>query len=246
MAHEPELLAATYLVGGLDPAACSDYERHLLACDDCWLEVSLAREGRAVAEGAREVAPSHLRERIRSTLAQSNAPADLQQCSPTLPTQRAREHRSVIRMLAVAAAIALVVAYPLAHTRTQRQPAVIAAALAAYHLDRLPGRDMVHEPMPDLSSVGLAAVGAGTGSLADMSVSAFAYRSGSGSHVVVYIGEAAFPLARGAVPMGPAGGPWEAHLGSAMVICARQGHSMLIVGSDEALVRKVGAALKVV
>ena len=49
MSHDPELLAAQYLDHMPEPAR-GDFEAHLLTCDGCWREISLAREGREIAK----------------------------------------------------------------------------------------------------------------------------------------------------------------------------------------------------
>ena len=51
MNHDPEQLAAAYLAG-MRPRARRRFEAHLLACEPCWQEVSLARRGRELAASA--------------------------------------------------------------------------------------------------------------------------------------------------------------------------------------------------
>ena len=74
MRHDPERTAAAYLAGELAPRQRERFEAHVLGCDDCWREVTAGRQGRALAESLREVAPQHLRERIRATIAAAPAP----------------------------------------------------------------------------------------------------------------------------------------------------------------------------
>ena len=69
MSHNPESWAAAYLGGAMRPSRRQSFEAHLLGCDDCWQEVRLARQGRRLAEEAREIAPPGLRERIRAAVA---------------------------------------------------------------------------------------------------------------------------------------------------------------------------------
>ncbi len=58
--------------------------------------------------------------------------------------------------------------------------------------------------------------------------------------------EGPFPTARGAQPLAGADGPWIAHRGDALVVCARFPHALLVVGEDDELVRTTAAALGVV
>src|SRR2546426_6077401 len=75
--HDPETAAAHYLSGNPRARARRRFEEHLLECEECWAEVVLAREGRRLAESARELAPPGLRENVRAavSLAASAAPA---------------------------------------------------------------------------------------------------------------------------------------------------------------------------
>jgi hypothetical protein len=66
--HDPQRTAAAYLGGQLPRRHRDRFEAHLLACEDCWGEVQASRRGRALAEGARELPPKHLRERVRATI----------------------------------------------------------------------------------------------------------------------------------------------------------------------------------
>ena len=68
MGHDPPPAAAAYLGGELGRRQRERFQVHLLACEACWGEVQAARRGRALAESAREVAPQHLRDRVRATV----------------------------------------------------------------------------------------------------------------------------------------------------------------------------------
>src|SRR5260370_19973889 len=74
MSHHPEQLAAAYLTT-MRPRARRRFEAHLLACEPCWQEVSLARRGRQLAATARDVAPAELRDDIRAALPAATPPA---------------------------------------------------------------------------------------------------------------------------------------------------------------------------
>src|SRR6266508_2775655 len=125
MRHDPERAAAAYLAGELGPRQRERFEAHVLACDDCWREVTAGRQGRALAESLREVAPQHLRERIRATIAAA-------------PAGRRRRIRLGTRMPAlmgvVAALVAVAVAGGLLALRAPApaQPVAITAAVASY------------------------------------------------------------------------------------------------------------------
>src|SRR6266511_3383063 len=73
MRHDPERAAAAYLAGELGPRQRERFEAHVLACDDCWREVKASRDGRALAEALREVAPQHLRVRMPALLGMTAA-----------------------------------------------------------------------------------------------------------------------------------------------------------------------------
>lgn len=246
MRHDPERDAATYLVGGFGRSERVGFEQHLLSCDECWQEVRQARQGRAVAELAREHAPGHLRERIRSTLAEECPRAEGRERSGEArpaTSRRLRLRALPVAAFAVAASAITVVALATSSGTADRQPALIRAALAAFAHDRLPGREMATEAIPDMSAVGLHPVGEGNGRLAGVAVSAFAYRDAAGRALVIYLSSTPLPQAAGAAMVGSAGTAWVAHEGKTMLLGARIGHPMLILGSDEALVRSAGRIL---
>src|SRR6266508_108566 len=175
MRHDPERAAAAYLAGELGPRQRERFEAHVLACDDCWREVKASRDGRALAESLREVAPQHLRERIRATIAA--APAG-------------RRRRIRLRMPALlgmtAALVALVVAGGLLAVRARApvQPAAIAAAVAN---DRT-GATAWHpttQPPPARQLGDLAWRGSGQGELAGLPVVAHTYQDPAGRSVVL-------------------------------------------------------------
>lgn len=66
--HDPERLAAEYLCGEIPCRIRRWFEAHLLECDDCWNEMLLGREGRRIAEAAREIAPPALRDDVRAAV----------------------------------------------------------------------------------------------------------------------------------------------------------------------------------
>ncbi len=66
MRHDPSLDVAAYLGGAMSDRQSEQFEAHLLACSECWREVTQARAGRATGESLRELAPQSLREDIRA------------------------------------------------------------------------------------------------------------------------------------------------------------------------------------
>ncbi len=59
----------------------------------------------------------------------------------------------------------------------------------------------------------------------------------TGRRVVVYLSADPFPEAPGAQLLAGEDGPWVAHRGDVVVLCARYPHALLVVGQDDALVR---------
>ena len=118
MGHDPQRAAGAYLGGELGRRQRERFEAHLLACEACWGEVQAARQGRALAESAREVAPQHLRDRVRATV----------EATP------AGRPRWAVRWAPLAAAVTLIAAVAglLLVDRQPTQPAPIAAAVASY------------------------------------------------------------------------------------------------------------------
>src|SRR5260370_6806580 len=145
MNHNPEQLAGAYLTT-MRPRARRRFEAHLLACEPCWQEVSLARRGRPLAETARDVAPGQLREDIRATVA---APA-------TQPAASPRPLRRNVAAAAIAVAVlagTAVLARPWPHSPpadSAAPPTVIAAAVTSYRANRLPGTPCPPQPPPTL------------------------------------------------------------------------------------------------
>jgi anti-sigma factor RsiW len=184
-AHEPERDAAAYVGGVMTPEERERFEEHLLSCEACWREVRVDREGRRLAESARESAPDELRASvIEAVLAAGHEEV----VAP--PGSRGRATSWWQRVAFVAAVLALVVAAAVA--RTVPQPPVIAAAMAAYEDASVEAH---HEAItaPDLGALGVSQVGAIRMALANMDVEAFAYRSPSGSRLTLFMADESFP-----------------------------------------------------
>jgi len=242
MSHHPGQLAAAYLTT-MRPRARRRFEAHLLACEPCWQEVSLARRGRQLAETARDVAPAGLREDIRAAIA----------AAATLPAASPRPVRRIAVSAALAAtalAGAVAVARPWPHSLpaadSAPQPAVIAAAVASYHADRLPGTAVPAEPAPTLTPLHLRLVGAAAGQLNRVAVTMFAYRARSGARLIIFRSSQPFPEATEARDLGGTEGAWTLRSSGVSIICAQRTHALLLLGSDPALVRRAGTLLNAI
>ncbi len=242
MIHDPaqrEQAAAHFLGGELRPRARRAFERHLLACEDCWHEVELGRAGRALAESAREVAPPYLRDRLRAVVEEESVGA--------LPEQRRarpRWHRPVALAAGVASVLGVAVALQ-PRAADGPSPDAVVAAVADFRAQRLPGTRMPQAPAPDLSVVHLRTSGAAAGVVGGRPVTAYAYRDDAGRDLIVYLSRDPFPRADSAVSMTSADGPWTAQVQGITVLCARSPHALLVLGRDRTLVLAAARALDV-
>jgi Putative zinc-finger len=224
MRHDPERAAGAYLAGELSPRQRERLEAHMLSCEDCWREVTAGRQGRVLAESLREVAPQHLRERIRASIAAA-------------PPPRRRRVRMAVLLGAAAALVALVavgLAGGLLTVREQApaQPPPIAAAVASYRGD-LSAWDPTTQPPPARQLGGLAWQGARRGELAGLPVVAHAYRDAAGHRVVLLVASHSFPQALGA-RHGASGATWTAQVNGLMLFCADHPAPSLVLGADRA------------
>jgi Putative zinc-finger len=224
MRHDPERAAAAYLAGELGPRQRERFEAHMLACDECWGEVKAGRDGRALAESLREVAPQHLRERIRATIAAA-------------PPPRRRLRVRMPALLGVTAAlVALVVAGGLLAVRAgaPAQPATIAAAVANYRTGATAWHPTT-QPPPARQLGDLAWRGSGQGELAGLPVVAHTYQDPAGRSVVLLQAVRSFPQAHGASHQ-PPGTTWTAEVQGLALFCADQPAPSLLLGDDQSLV----------
>lgn len=227
MSHDPAAVAA-YVSGELvDDSAHTAFEEHLLACEECWSEVEAGRRGRELVERAREAAPDQLRERILAT---------------TLP----RARRRPLLLGAAAACVAVVVAAIVVGVALHRGPEEpVAAAVAGYRTEQLPGSGMPENPAPDLSRLGFTATAAGTGRLAGTPVTAYAYRDQLGRRLLLYIGTRPFFAPEEVAEYAEPDASWLTHEQGIAVLCGRHPHVTLVVGQDDQLVREAAALLDV-
>lgn len=244
MAHDPELDAAAFLSGEHDDQQRAAFNAHLISCDECWAEVHAAQRGRQLAESARTVAPSELRERIRAIVDAegTDSAADPRgQASRRLPVRRVLIAAAAAATVAVTAAVLTVTARP----STSAEPRALSAAVADYRAHELPGRRLPTTSAPDLTRLKLVPTGAGGGSYAGLPVDGYAYRDSAGRRLVLYLSQQPFPTAPGARRLEGPDGPWTVQRGDVVLLCARAPHALLVVGQDAQLIRDVANALGV-
>jgi hypothetical protein len=236
MKHDAEQFAAAYLTT-MRRRGRRRYEAHLLACEPCWREVCLARRGRQLAESSRRAAPPGLRDDIRAAVtAAATVPAD-------------RPHARALIPLVVAMTLSIVAGATMAAQPWHHGPpvpaasTVLAAAVASYRDNQLPGTAVPGELAPDLTRLRLHLVGAATGQLDGMPVTTFTYIDAAGARLAIYRSTRPFPEAAEAHILGGEDGAWTMRSSGITVICARGTHTVLLLGSDAALVKQVGAVL---
>ena len=243
MNHDPEQLAGAYLAA-MRPRARRRFETHLLACESCWQEVSLARRGRELAESAREVTPPGLRDDIRAAIAgtATGQPA----ARPRVRRPAAVAAAAVILTLASAAALTRPWPHPPAG-RAPAPPVALAAAVASYRTSQLPGTSVPAGQAPDLTRLSLHLVAGAAGRLDGATVTMFVYRTPSGARLTLYRSDRPFAEAAGARELGGAEtAAWTVQSSGITVLCARGNHAVLLLGSDPALVRRAGILLNAI
>ena len=179
MGHDPQGLAAAYLGGELRRRRRERVEAHLLECEDCWGEVQAARRGRALAESVREVAPHHLRDRIRATV-------------ELVPAGRRRWAVGWAGLAAAVCVAAVLAGGLLVAGRQPTQPAAIAAAVASYRAGGATWRGPADPPR--IRQLGdLRWRGSGRGTLGGLPVVAHTYQDRAGDRVVLLQADRSFP-----------------------------------------------------
>ena len=241
MKHNPEQRAAAYL-STMRPRARRDFEAHLLACEACWQEVSLARRGRALAESVREVPPAGLRDDIRAAIADTAAREQ-----PIGAPRRWRGVAVAATAAACALAFTVVVLRPEHRPPTQPNtapPSAVAAVIASYRSERLPGTTVPTEQAPDLARLNLRLVAGAKGRLDGLAITMFVYRTPTGARLTMYRSEVPFPEvpeAREGGGSSPAG--WTLQSSEVTILCTHNNPAVLLLGSDPTLVQQAGAVL---
>ena len=236
MRHDPEATAAAYLGGDLSARQTRRYEAHLLECEPCWQEVTLARQGRSIVEGARELAHQGLREQVRMAVAGAD-------------DRHPRRIGLLVGGAAVFVVLAVIVAvvFPGGPVRrgSASQPLAIAQAVADFRDGRLPaGSPRAHEA-PDLSGIGFALVGSGGGEVGNIPVDAFGYEDASGRRVLIYLSARPFPEAAGAHLSGQPEGPWTAASRGVDLLCAQHPLPLLALSDDSKAIADIASSLGV-
>lgn len=254
---------AAYLAGDLDAEQTDDVDEHLLACEVCWQEVRLAQLGRTAAQSAVEQAPDQLRTRLAANLADACGPHDSgPPWTPGMAPPAAGPRRWAVLALVAATCVAVgfgsgaltdrALRTPTASNSVEQSPSspaerppttpvaesALDAALSAYSDDVLPGTAVPAEPAPDLIDLDLHLMGAGAGTLAGQPVTVYCYADIAGQKVFVYLSPGqfdAFDL--------PAGESTGSRNIEGLTVFTDTAHPMLVLGTDPALVIRVGTAL---
>lgn len=227
--HDPERDVAAYVSGELSKNDLRRFEAHLLECEVCWQGVQFNREGRRLAERAREAAPAGLREDVRATVALSGSGS--------------RRHRKRLALsVFAAAAVVTIILTVVSLWPSQAQPPAIAAALTSYHSQEIPLKPPTHA-QPDLTVAGLEPLGGGAMRLASTPADVFAYRGPSGGRVLLFLSSSTFPEAIGAAEEGGMG--WTARADGLSLFCGARPVSFLLVGTDPALLLRAEQVLAV-
>lgn len=253
MRHDyDEATVAAYLARELPPAGLEAFEAHLLGCDRCWREIEAGRSGRALVERAREPVPDRVRHRV---LAAVEAQAAMRPPTSRVPRRpapwswaaRLPRPRLLVAMAGTAvvvlvASVAVSIGFALGRAGGDAgPPAQIAAAVADYRSETLPGELMPHDAAPDLSAVGMSVAGAGGGVLGAQEVTGYGYRDSAGRRVALYFSDDPFPMpARPGADASAAA--LEVHDG-VTVLCSRAPHTVLVLSDDAALVEDVAELL---
>jgi len=221
VSHDPQRTAAAYLGGELGRRQRERFEAHLLACEDCWGEVQAARRGRALAESVREVAPHHLRDRVRASV-------------ELAPTGRRRWPVGWAGLAAAVTVAAVLAVGFLVADRRPAQPAAIAAAVAGYRSGGASWSGPAGPPPAPLLD-DLRWRSSGRGTLGGLPVVAHTYQDPGGHRVVLLQADRSFPTAVGAHH--PAGSDtWISEVEGVVLFCADRPAPSLVVGQDRALV----------
>lgn len=251
MDHDPETLAAAYLADMQAPDR-GRFEQHLLTCDACWDEVSLARRGRELAQSARAHAPAGLTDHLRASITAATiqtAPGRRGSAS-SRTWLRPRVVAVAAGVLAVAAAAPLVspawhLVRPASTPRVEaaRTEASLAATLASFRDQRLPGTAVPTEPAPDLSGIGLRLVAAGAGRLDQADVDMYLYRAASGATLAVYRSSKSFPETDQTRELPGTESAWTLRTGDLTVLCGPDSHTMLVISTVPTAIQQVAELL---
>jgi len=218
--HDPEINAAAYVSGEMRSRERARFEAHLVACEECWREVTLGGRGRGLVEATRELAPPALRDEIRAAIS-------------IAPTRRAPR-----RVALAAAAVVLIgsLIFGVREVSRSGQPAPIAAAIEAARTETFASRGPATWQAPDRSAEGLHLVMGSEVDLAGLTSDAFMYRNAAGGSVVLFVSQSAFPTALEAAMRGAASMGWDARVDGMTLVCGAHPVNYLVVSEDPSLV----------
>lgn len=228
--HDAEGLAAAYMASGvLSPEQRARYERHLLECDACWIEVQEARRGRELSEWMSEPAPAGLRDRIRAAVDLGGSP------EPTAPRWQGTRRWLVAALVLLFTTTlgALVVI-----GGEEEPPRQIDAAVADFRSGITPDT-AVRPPVAVLGEFRWQA--SETADLDGLPVTEHLYADLKGGRVLLIRADAEFARPDGAIGL-PAG-EWVIRQQSAVVLCVSRPAPYLVVSSDEPRARRVADLL---
>lgn len=237
MRHDPPRNTAAYLGGSMSDRRTEQFEAHLLACAECWEEVSQARRGRAIGESLRDLAPQSLREDIRAATESEGSSRQLQLRWVTAATIAV-----ALVLLGVGAVLRI---GPIDRSVVQ-QPESIAQAIIDFQNGRIPAEQPVERDAPDLAGLGFTVSGAGSGRVGSVKVDGFSYQNEAGRRLHLYVSKQPFPEAAGAkmVVEGP-NSPWMASSQGIGLLCAQNPFPLLALSEDPSVLRELSTYLNV-
>jgi hypothetical protein len=181
-----------------------------------------------LAESAREVAPHHLRDRVRATV-------------EAVPAGRRRRAGRWAALAAAVTAAAVVASGLLVADKQPAQPAAIAAAVASYQADGKTWSGPASPP-PLWKLGDLRWQGSGRDTLGGLPVVAHTYQDAAGHLVVLLRADRSFPTAVGA-RHSIGGASWVTEVDGVVLFCADRPAPVLVVGQDRAQVLLAAARL---
>lgn len=236
MSHNPEQDAAAYLGGALPEKKARRFEEHLLECQECWNEVTLARRGRVLSESAREIAPQALREHVRVSV--ESEPV-------TSPTPRLQWAGAAgLAVAVVIAVVGLLIRAPAPGPGAIRQPDPVAQAIVDFQDRRVPAEGTTTHEAPDLTEIGFQIAGAGSGEIGELKVDGFAYLDATGRRLQIYVADEPFPEAVGAKSWSGPDSPWTASAQGIQILCADSPLRLLALSDRPEVLQAVSAYLK--
>ena len=98
----------------------------------------------------------------------------------------------------------------------------------------------------NLTPLHLRLAGAAAGHLHGLAVTMFAYRTPSGTRLIIFRSSKPFPEATRARELAGTQDAWTARSSGVTIICAQHTHAMLLVSTDAALLHQAGSLLNAI